>query len=193
MAFSIVFLRLIVRFWDAGKRVLISCLIGMGVGCHGIMTGLLFFGVTLIFAPLCHTLSTSWAYCSVSTFLLFHLLLRTILLRPSKYSFIIIYAIRSISFHFLQAILIVIKEYSPIREMLSLFTTAVKLSCLTLLFEILIFLRKLHLTSTYSEVHNEGLNQQLCFPISQKLRKKFNTLFSDFFSIITINCCEHFV
>lgn len=52
----------------------------------------------------------------------------------------------------------------------------------------LVLFRKPHLTSIYSEVH---INQQLCFPISQKLRKKLKSFDVGLFfvSIIKIYCC----
>lgn len=120
--------------------------------------------------PLCVTLCNSvWAYVCVSTFLLL----------SSKYSSLVISLISSVCLHVLHALLIVIKEYSLIREMPSLLyhdvrskihqQIAVKMSshkwCMTLMF------KTCHFKETSPHHYKcrcsgeSGINHWLYFPI----------------------------
>lgn len=91
------------------------CSSSMGVGCYD-MIGLLSLGFTLIFASLCHTLSTKTLslFICVSTLLLFHLCMEANML----FSFHLCYQLHLSLCP--SCITYCIKEYSPIREMPSL-------------------------------------------------------------------------
>lgn len=106
------------RSLNSGKKVLISCSVRMGIGFNDI-SQLLF----LCHTHRCQTVShfiynSSWAHFFVSTFLLSISSYNLAADLPNTFLFFL--SLESISLHVLHALLIHIKEYSPIREMPSL-------------------------------------------------------------------------